>query len=423
MTRPLQLVAAAAPQALLGGAVHYLRAGSDAISELEPESLTAHYHRFGPRPSCAGEGGHALLRRLDAAALTGRGGGHFPVAGKWRHVQAARLATASRTVVVANGAEGEPLSRKDSALLELRPHLVLDGLACAAETLDACDAVLWLHEDAHTARQSVLRALAERLAHGCDDPPIRVAVGPSHYLTGESSAVVRALGGGPARPVFARVPAARSGIGGRPTLVQNVESLARIATLARAQDPRTVLLSIAAPDHVVVVEYPEDTALRGAVLATLGTQPPHAVLIGGYGGRWLGWDRAAGLLLRERDLRDCDISLGAGVLLPLATGECGLQRTADIVDFLATSGARQCGPCRFGLPAIAAIMSDLGQTRARRRDTRLLERFLSEVDGRGACHHPDGAVGLVRSALSTFADDVAAHRKGRCLHVAERRDG
>lgn len=425
MTRPLRVANAAEPrcQPMLGAAVHYLGGGSDAICELEPENLAAHLQRFGPRPSCTGDVGHVLLRRLGTAGLTGRGGAHLPVATKWRRVQLSRLEHGGGTVVVANGAEGEPLSRKDSALLEFRPHLVLDGLACAAETLGARDAVIWLHEDAHSSRTAITRAISERQAHQRDDPPVRVALGPHHYLTGESSAVVRALSGGPARPTFTRVPSAVSGVDGRPTLVQNVESLAHVALLARGDDACSVLMTFAAGEDLVVVENAEETSLQIAVTKALGGPAPQALLMGGYGGQWLGWERAAGLPLRESELRTSGVSLGAGVVAPLGADACGLARTAEIVRFLAASSARQCGPCHFGLPAIAGVVTDLARTRARRRDSRRLERFLAEVDGRGACHHPDGAVALVRSALQVFHDDVAAHLKGRCLHARGGRRG
>lgn len=421
MTRPLRVAGETetSPARLLGAAVHYPRAGTAALTELEPDHLAAHQQRFGRRPTCTGVAGQDLLDSLARTALTGRGGGHFPVAAKWRRVLTSASTHVDGPLVVANGAEGEPLSRKDSALLELRPHLVLDGLACAVETVGATDAVLWLIDDAHAARAAITRALAERAAHRLDDPPIRVALGPRHYLTGESSAVVRALSGGPARPAFTRVPAAAGGIGGRRTLVQNVESLTRVALLARGREVPTVLLTIATAQHLVVCECPDHGTLGEAVINGVGGLVPQAVLVGGYGGRWLPWDIAAGLPLRQHALSAQGFSLGPGIIAPLAQGACGLRRTADIVDFLAESSARQCGPCQSGLPAIAQVVRELGRGHARRRDTRRLDRFLFEVNGRGACHHPDGAIGLVRSALDAFADDVAEHLLGRCLHGAQ----
>ena len=417
MTRQLRSVPLPAPAhadaPLLGGTVHFPTADAEPLTELAPDDRAAHLRRHGPRPDCTGERGRALLHALDAAALSGRGGGHFPVAAKWRRVQQARLARGLAPVVIGNGSEGEPLSRKDRSLLELRPHLVLDGLACAAETVGADRAVLYLHEDAHAARTAVLSALAERPA---GEPPVQVALGPHHYLTGESSAVVRALSGGPARPGFRQVPAAEAGVDGRPTLVQNVETLARIALLARGRPAASTLLTLAGAGQLVVAEFDEGVGLRQAVRAVLGGPQPQAVLVGGYGGRWLAW-ADADTPVTEAGLRARGASLGAGIVAPLAADRCGLARTAEIVAYLAASGARQCGPCRLGLPAIAAVCAELAEARARRRDRRRLDRFLAEVSGRGACHHPDGAVGLVRSALQVFADDVAAHlERRRCRH-------
>ena len=396
-------VAVAENAELLGAGVHYLPGTAEPLTELAPDGLHAHRLRFGARANCSGANGRALLGIVDDVELTGRGGGHFPTARKWREVLKASR-SGQTPVVVANAAEGEPLSRKDTAILELRPHLVLDGLVCAAEALGADRTVLWLHEDAHRARAAITRALTERAELA--DPPIEVAFAPPRYLSGESSAVVNALSGREALPSLARVPTARCGVDGRPTLVQNVETLARVALLARGWVADTVLVTVAGRRHSVVAEYPASTTIAGAVCRTVGTDPlPYAVLAGGYGGRWLTW----------REARAAQIDrAGAGVLVPLVPGQCGLARTAQIVEYLAANGARQCGPCAFGLPATARSMRELADTSARRRDLGTLQRYLGEIAGRGACHHPDGVVSLVRSALHVFAHDAQAHLRGHC---------
>jgi NADH:ubiquinone oxidoreductase subunit F (NADH-binding) len=405
------------PPELLGATVHYLPDDHDPLTELSADGLDAHEQRFGRRPDCRGGRGRALLESLAAAELTGRGGGHFRVAAKWRRVLEAAL-RGGTPVAVANGAEGEPLSRKDATLLLLRPHLVLDGLVCAAQAVGAGDAVLWLHEDAHTVRCAVMRALTER--SGRDEPAIRVALGPAHYLTGESSAVVNGLSGRAVLPSLARVPAAEAGVDGRPTLVHNVDTLARVALVARGLAADTVLVTVTGGRHLVVAEVPPEATLAGVVARTAGgAAAPHALLVGGYGGRFVAWADAHRLQIDPAALRLSGRSLGAGVIVALHG--CPLDYTAEVVEYLAASGARQCGPCAFGLPAIADIVRDLADAAARRRDTRRLERRLDEVSGRGACHHPDGAVSLVRSALVTFADDVAAHLRHRCVYEPGRR--
>ncbi len=194
------------------------------------QDLAAHLERFGERRRATGPAGAALLTLIEQASLTGHGGGHFPVARKWRTV----LRNGGAGIVVGNGAESEPASAKDRALLATVPHLVLDGLACAAEVLGAEDAVIWMHQDSSEAACAVSSALAERKAYGLAEISARRVLTPTSYLSGESSAILQGLTGGPVLPAFARQPAAVSGYRGRPALVQNVETLARIGLLAHA---------------------------------------------------------------------------------------------------------------------------------------------------------------------------------------------
>lgn len=414
VVRPVEPFAAP----MLDGPVHYFGGGTS-ITELAPDTLREHQRRYGPRPACRGAAGSALIEQLEEAQLTGRGGAHLPSVVKWRAVRRA-AGVGGGTVVVANGAEGEPDSRKDAALLELRPHLVLDGLVCAAETLGAREAIVWLHDNAHVARAALSRALTERAT--LDEPRVRIAFGPDRYLSGESGAVVRALSGGPALPAFRTVSSAVSGVGGMPTLVHNVETLARVALVARGAYCASELVTITLGSSHVVVEVPTKADLQAIVMRALGASQPRAVLIGGYGGSWRGWPDLADVSLAEPSLRRHGLSLGAGVLRVLDRTECGLHRTADIARFLAGQSARQCGPCLFGLDAIADRMTEIAVGgRRSRRDPERIARFSSEISGRGACHHPDGAVRMVSSALSVFADDVVAHRRGRCLATGGRR--
>lgn len=387
-----------------------------------PEDLATHRRRWGPRPPATGANALRVLAALEAVDLTGHGGGHFPVATKWRTVRDA----GQPAVVVANGAEGEPLSFKDAALLQLRPHLVLDGVACAAETVGARDVVVWLHEGADATRFAVDRAIADRRAAGLVEPAVRVAVGPARYLTGESSSVVQALSGGLSLPMFVRTPSAISGVDGRPTLINNVETLARVAIVARDGDgyrPST-LLTVADREVRTVLEVEPHVSLGEVIEASVAWShrwPPQALLVGGYGGTWLPWADARDLACDHRTFASRGLSIGAGVVLPVAATSCGLGIMASTAGYLAAHSAGQCGPCFFGLRAVAKLMDDLADYRLRRRDQTQLERFLTEIDGRGACHHPDGAVRMVASGLHAFRDDVRSHvRNRRCLHEASR---
>lgn len=103
-------------------------------------------------------------------------------------------------------------------------------------------------------------------------------------------------------------------------------------------------------------------------------------------------------------------ALGAGVIGVLPLGACPLSETAHIAAYMQTQGAGQCGPCSNGLPAISAAVANLAwEPRVEAREVARIEELCGQVAGRGACHHPDGVVRLVRTMLRVFPDHVASH--------------
>jgi NADH:ubiquinone oxidoreductase subunit F (NADH-binding) len=365
------------------------------------DALAAHLERHGPLPSPSP---HALVAAVEAAGLRGRGGAGFPTATKLRSVRG------RRRTVVANGAEGEPASLKDAALLACSPHLVLDGLALVADALGASDAVLAVPD---------ATGLRRHLAGRTDRVPVRVVEVPDRYVASQETALVRFLGGGPALPTPTRPSAAG-------TLVDNVETLAHLALIARngpdwfrsvghPELPGTLLVTaggaVAAPG---VVEVPAGTAVRAALdLAGGPTEPVQAVLSGGYSGAWLP-AAAVDTPLDHAALRAAGSTLGVPVLLALPARACGLTQTAYLLQFLAGQSAGQCGPCRFGLRDVA---TDLALIAAAAPDAHLAQdrvrRRLGLVTRRGACALPDGAARLAHSALRVFGDDLHHHLTGR----------
>lgn len=365
--------------------------------------------------------GPQLIGRLREAGLTGRGGAGFPA---WRKL-AAVAASGRRAVVIANGAEGEPASGKDRALLAYHPHLVLDGLQLAARAAGARHAYLYLPAGAMAALGA---ALADRRAAGLDPIPVNLHAAPDAFVASEESAVVAVLGGRPAVPADKRVRIIEAGLGGAPTLVQNVETLAHIALIARrgpgwfrsagtAEEPGTFLAtvsgSVAAPG---VVEAGYGVRLGDLIDAAGGpTASLRAVLVGGYHGGWVPAD--PDLPISRAGLARYGASPGAGVVLAVPVGVCGLAETARIAGYLAGQVAGQCGPCVNGLPRLADTMRALADRRARPTLPAEVERLAALVTGRGACRHPDGTARMIRGALRAFEPDVAAHLAGHCLEV------
>jgi NADH:ubiquinone oxidoreductase subunit F (NADH-binding) len=329
---------------------------------------------------------------------------------------------------VANGAESEPASRKDELLLQLAPNLVLDGLQLAAEAVGATEAHLYLH---HAPGPQILRALAERAARGLDRLAVTITQAPPRFLAGQETAVVNRLGGGPALPTFQPPRVSERGLGGAPTLVQNVETLAHLALIARygprwfravgtAAEPGSMLTTIYHPDgtphvHEAAIGTPLRTLLADGAADGDGIQ---AWLVGGYHGTWLPMPDAAGITLDNASLRRFGAAAGAGVLAALPSGRCGLIEAARVTRYLAAESAGQCGPCLNGLPRIAAALAELAEPGNHRTQTRAdLSRWSGPqnlVEGRGACHHPDGTVRFVRSALTVFEPEIQRHAREHC---------
>jgi NADH:ubiquinone oxidoreductase subunit F (NADH-binding) len=381
--------------------------------------LETHLAEYGPLPAL---GPSQIVAAAREAGLTGRGGAGFPI---WRKLSA--VAAAGRpAVVIANAAEGEPASGKDKALLAYQPNLILDGLQLAARATGARTA----HFYAPAAALGPIRAL---LSARRDAVPVTLHAAPDAFVSGEESAVAAAVAGGGAVPRDKLVRITDAGVGGAPTLVQNVETLAHLALIARygpgwfrstgtPAEPGTFLATVsgavAAPG---VVEVPLGVRL-GDLLAAAGgpSSPLQAVLVGGYHGGWVPADLA--LAVSREAMAPFGASPGAGVVVALSAETCGLRETARIAGYLASQTAGQCGPCVNGLPRIAATLTDLAGTdlvghRARPGLPAEVERLARLVTGRGACRHPDGTARLVLSALRAFESDVHAHLTGRCLSL------
>jgi NADH:ubiquinone oxidoreductase subunit F (NADH-binding) len=158
--------------------------------------------------------------------------------------------------------------------------------------------------------------------------------------------------------------------------------------------------------------------MRDLIAAAGGsTEPLQALLVGGYFGTWVDASRALPLRLAREDLRSVGCALGSGVLIALGESACGLHESARVITYLASQSAGQCGPCVYGLRAIADSFGALADGVAQRHERDQLERWAAEVRGRGACHHPDGAVRFVQSALHIFGSQIEPHQRERCNAV------
>jgi NADH:ubiquinone oxidoreductase subunit F (NADH-binding) len=335
-----------------------------------------------------------LTALLDDVALTGRGGAGFPFATKLRAI------TREHGTVVVNGSESEPASFKDRTLLRRAPHLVLDGALAVAAAIGARRVTVAVHDPAAAA------AMTQAIRQRRDAAHASVEQVRGGFVAGEARALARGLGGGPAIPPGRRVHLTERGV-----LASNAETFAQVAVAVRLgarrfrdtgmhAEPGTTLLTIGgAVSRPGVVEIPIGTPL-GIVLAAAGATDPQAIVAGGYHGSW------HAPLPQLRLARD-GITLGAGVLLVLDSSTCALGELARVTAWLAAQSARQCGPCQFGLPALAHDVAALAAGTAAALPA--AQRHAHLVDGRGACHHPDGAARFVTSGLRLLQPEIDRH--------------
>ena len=385
--------------------------------------LVAHRARLGALPE---PGVESLVRLLGEVGVRGRGGAGFPLSRKLQTVVRARGRAglgSRRPYVVVNAAEGEPASAKDSALLDVAPHLVLDGAVVAARALGAKEIHVVSSEDRPWVGAAVHRATAERDDHGIRWVQHEAA---SRFVSGQSRALIELMAGRPGLPVTSWAPEAVDGHRRRPTLLSNAESFAHLAAVVlwgvdgyaahgTPDEPGTSLLTLTTPPaadgvfrdvHVVEVEHG-----AGAAVALDSAALAAPLLVGGFHGSWVHPADVPSLEWSNAVLGEVGARLGAGALLSLSDGSCPVSETARYTAYLADESAGRCGPCRNGLPAMASEMRGLADGADTRRRLRELAGL---VTGRGACAHPDGTARLVGSLLTTLDDHVEAHLDRAC---------
>lgn len=407
-----------------------------------PLRLADHLGCYGPVPRRAGP---ALIAEVGRAGLAGRGGAGFPAGRKLRAVAERAAAAQGRSgtrrsqagaVVVANGGESEPASAKDRMLLSRAPHLVLDGIAAAADAVGASSAYLSVHAGSDELPRRLAAAIAEREQAGLDRLPVQIVTVPDGYVSSQETALVNFLNGGPGKPTFTPPRPFEKGAQGRPTLVANVETLAHIGLIARfgAHWFRQVGQAAAGAAGSALITVSGAVRRPGVYEIALGlplgdlleraggpSEPPQAVLAGGYFGGWLPYDQALGVGVSDPALRAAGAVLGPGVLVLLPQSACGLAETAWVASYLASQSARQCGPCLNGLPALAGALRQIAFGRPDHRVLDWAGQLRALVSGRGACHLPDGAAAFVASALRVFSGEVRQHAtSGPCPAVRRR---
>jgi NADH:ubiquinone oxidoreductase subunit F (NADH-binding) len=340
-------------------------------------------------------GADAILEAVRASGLRGRGGAAFPTAAKW---QAARDTPADQRWVVANGDEGDPGSFVDRLLLEDDPHAVLAGMRACARAIGARHGMAYIRAEYPLAQARMREAVREARAAGLLGPDFDVEVtsGAGSYVCGEETALLNSIEGLRGEPRVKPPYPAQSGLHGKPTVVQNVETLAVVPWVVRnGRGAGTKAVSLAGA-----------LVRPGAVEVTLGT-PLREVLERGAGGAPPGrrWKMAlvGGPMGRVVPARDFDVPLSYEALPGM--GHAGVVVLDDTVTpralaehlfaFARSESCGSCTPCRVGTERLAGL-----------RERGALERLLETLEVGSLCGFGQGVPRPIRDLLAHYGDEV-----------------
>ena len=379
-------------------------------------------------------GAEGTIEEVAAAGLRGRGGGGYPTAEKWR---AARAAAGDGKAVVANLIGADPTALGDRALAEGDPHLVLEGVLVAAFATGASDAIIAVRREWTVAIERLRAAIAEAeaahlagyLVMGTDfSCVVTVHEGAGALVAGEETALLAALAGDRGMPVIRPPYPTERGFKGAPTTVQNGETLAHAAWIARhgarkfrsvgSKDaPGTKLVSIygrvAEPG---LAEVALGTPLTQIVaLAGGGTGTTKAVFVGGPGGGAIAATEL-GTAYDFDTLRAAGAGIGLGQLLVTDTDTCMVDTARFFLDYSAREACGKAVPCRIGTKRLVETLDRILVASPRPNDLLLLRELSRKMSDTALCHLESRAPGPMLTTLDRFADEYRAHaERGACL--------
>ncbi len=359
----------------------------------------------------------ALAQRWD---LKGRGGAGFPFALKLQAV-AESSSRLIRPAVVINATESEPLSFKDRFLLTYYLDLVLEGAVLCARALRGTCVYLVTHDD--TERSSGLMESVKRFSKVVG-VKIEVVLTPPALVSGQETSVVAAVNG-ESKPVPRMQPprVSVSGVRGRPTLLSNAETYARLSQANRIErrdgtGDKSASLPYLGTVHLktgesYIVEVDSSQSVSDifdVLRAPLNESSIY--LVGGYFGRWFRGDDQRMRTPISVPKKDQGIGFGGGLLVEVDRQSCLGGEVAFVSRWLSQQSALQCGPCKHGLPQVADEFERLVVGKS--GDMEKVLRWTSQIRGRGGCSLPDSVCDLMESFSETVPEEIRAHQSGTC---------
>ncbi len=310
-----------------------------------------------------------IVEELKASGLTGYGGAGFPTGVKW---EAVSKEPGPRYVVV-NADEGEPGTIKDRYVMELRPHLMIEATVIAMRSLDVAEGYIYLREEYALSRARLQQAIDEFRAAGLlDGLSLELVIGAGAYIAGEETAMLESMEGRRAMPRLKPPFPSQFGYLGRPTLIQNVETLAHIPAILRnggewwaalgtrgAAGTRlwSVTGAVAKPG---CYEAPNGVTTRELVEEHAGgfTDEVGSVVPGGAASGILPPSALDAPLTRD-GLQEYGAGPGSAAVQVFPTSYSPLRLLAETMRFFAEESCQKCTPCRIGNRALHHLSEEL----------------------------------------------------------------
>lgn len=385
---------------------------------------------------CVAKKPEELVQIITDAGLRGRGGAGFPTGKKW---QFTREAPGQPRYLVMNGGEDEPGSKKDRVLLENLPHLVIEGTILAAYAIGAAKAYLYINARYGAALKSIDDALAEAKKAGFWGDTaqgssyaleIEVIPAPHNYVAGEDTAVIEVIEG--KKPLPRQKPPfpVTAGLFGKPTSVNNVETLANVAPILLNGAAWYRKFGTTESAGTMIFSLDDDVNRPGVYELPFGTPLRH--LIEECGGGMKDGKKIKAIMpaapssaflppekmdtpLDHNSMREAGSALGCGVVKLVPEGSCIVEELVKIADFFAAESCGQCPACRMETSTLAMLMK---KVQSGQGGLPILEQFgkiLAFNRGKGFCNLIAMPGPPIESALKLFPADFAAHlTSGRC---------
>jgi NADH-quinone oxidoreductase subunit F len=379
-----------------------------------------------------------VMDEVSASRLRGRGGAGFPTGKKWSFVPAGDEALRPKYLVV-NADEMEPGTFKDRLLMEGDPHQLIEGMILSAYAIGAEVAYLFLRAEYLTSAARLRRAIAEAgdagwlgrdiLGSGFS-LEVHLHSSAGRYICGEETALLSALEGGRAIPRAKPPFPQASGLWGRPTVVNNVETLCNVPhiinrgaaeyrALSRGEDGGTKIYGASGRvRRPGAWELPMGTTLRELLERAGGMREGfafRAVLPGGASTDFL-TQAHLDTPMDFDSVMQAGSRLGTGMLIVLDDRTCPVGLCRNLEHFFAQESCGWCTPCRDGLPWVEQLLAAIEAGQGRQEDLELLEQHTRLLGmGHTFCAHAPGAMEPLQSALKFFREDFERHiRERRC---------